>query len=466
MRCRFSKPLSRSRWRIASGSRLPPPMPTRREPRGTLQFARSGGWLLFGVLSLSLLAIGCRTTVDSLGLNRTGDAGRRELRRLSGPTEYKNVFRDVLKRTDQEIAQKLESAFATLFHGNPSDQAIFFAAGNKASIRDIFHNEEVRTEGIGLGMVICVEYDKQVEFDQLWRYAKEHLMVKTGADRGYLNSFCDTGIETNAASRPCLDPFGLQQVAMALILAHGRWGSDGRDAGPDDLDYNSDTWKLLDVMREKERQNGGIVDGITNTFDANTYLVFDEPKVTSFNYTRPAVELPAYYEFWAQATGDPFWRAAAINARGFWNSVAHKDTGLIPVKAYFSGNALSGWNVFAPEGYRAQLNMALDQVWAGTESTIWQLEANRVIDFFAGVLGTDNYGLTYELDGTVIDRSGTDASLVSVNGDMALIASSSNRDQFIQAVWDLEIPAGDTRYYAGLLYLLSLLLLSGEFRVY
>jgi oligosaccharide reducing-end xylanase len=421
-------------------------------------------------LLFCVIVAGCRTTIDNLGYDDVQEAGRRELLKLSGPSTYQNAFRDVLGKPDGEIANKIHSAFDTLFHGTPADQAIFFPMGaGKAAIKDIFHNEEIRTEGMGLGMMICVEYDKQTEFDQLWRYAKENLIVKSGPARGYFNSYCDMSVGRDAESRPCLDPFGLQQFAMALVLAHGRWGSNYQDAGPATIDYNADAWMLLDIMRNKERENGGIIDGITNTFDSRTFLVFDEPKVTAFNYTRPAVEMPAYYDLWAQATGDTFWSAAAINARGFWQSVANQDTGLLPVKAYFSGNEFSGWNLFAPEGYRTQLNLALDQIWTGTNSESWhQTEANRIIDFFASILdaGNENYGMMYELNGAEIDATPPDASLVSVNGDCALIATSPNRQAFIQAVWDLGVPSGDTRYYAGLLYLLSLLMLSGDFRVY
>lgn len=423
-----------------------------------------------GLVCASVLVLaGCRSTLDNLGYDEIQDAGRRELQRLSGPAEYQNAFRDVLGKSDDEIAWRFDNAFNTLFHGNPDNQAIFFPSGNKAVIKDIFHNQEVRTEGIGLGMMICVEYDKQFEFDQLWRYAKENLMVKSGAARGYFNSYCDTAAAADTQSRPCLDPFGLQQMAMALVLAHGRWSSHDDDAGPGAIDYNADAWMLLDAMRDKEKQNGGVIDGITNTFDSSKVLVFDEPVVTSFNYTRPAVEMPAFYDLWAQATGDAFWSVAAINARGLWKSVAHKDTGLLPVKAYFSGNEYAGWNVFAPEGYRTQLNMTLDQIWANKTSDAWyQSEANLIIGFFAGVLasGKPNYGMSYQLDGAPIDEAAPDASLVSVNGDTALISSSSDRQAFIQAVWDLSLPTGDTRYYAGLLYLTSFLILSGQYRVY
>jgi oligosaccharide reducing-end xylanase len=76
--------------------------------------------------------------------------------------------------------------------------------------------------------------------------------------------------------------------------------------------------------------------------------------------------------------------------------------------------------------------------------------------------------MSYELDGTVIDSTAADASLISTNGVSALIAPSTNtnRKAFIQAVWDLQPPSGKNRYYSGLMYLVSVLMLSGEFKVY
>jgi len=37
--------------------------------------------------------------------------------------------------------------------------------------------------------------------------------------------------------------------------------------------------------------------------------------------------------------------------------------------------------------------------------------------------------------------------------------------QFTEALWNTPIPSGQNRYYDGLLYLMSLMHLSGEFRI-
>ena len=50
-------------------------------------------------------------------------------------------------------------------------------------------------------------------------------------------------------------------MVTALIFAHDRWGSTTT------IDYEAGRVDLLNVMRHKEDENGGIVDGVTDTFD-------------------------------------------------------------------------------------------------------------------------------------------------------------------------------------------------------
>ncbi|HSU40731.1 MAG TPA: glycosyl hydrolase family 8, partial [Polyangiaceae bacterium] len=277
---------------------------------------------------------------------------------LRGPDTYDNPFKDVLANlqlTDKDIDDKVEEAFQQLFHGSvtgdindPTNEAIFFpviGAEDEAYIYDVYHRD-VRTEGLGLGMLIAVELDHQPEFDQLWNYAKREKQA-SGASRGYYNSRCD---QTSTVALQCLDPYGLQMFAMALVFAHDRW----RTSALGNIDYEADALGLLDVMLNKERANGGIVDGVTNTFDAETSLVFDEPKTTAASRTRPSILMPAFYELWAQATGNAIFSAAADASRAFFVSVeqAAPTTGLMPLRAYFDGTPVPGSDTFQAETYR------------------------------------------------------------------------------------------------------------------
>jgi oligosaccharide reducing-end xylanase len=176
--------------------------------------------------------------------------------------------------------------------------------------------------------------------------------------------------------------------------------------------------------------------------------------------------MPGYYRLWAEATGDPFWldAANAADAPGaYWAAAANLTTGLWPVRAYFDGMPVSGSDTFVAEGYRTELNVAIDQIWSG--GSAWNVvEANKLLNFFTSQ-NIDQYGTSYQLDGTVI-VSAREPALILANGTLALITTNTDRAAYVSAVWDQPIPSGSARYYAGMLDLLALMILGGQFRVY
>ena len=300
------------------------------------------------LIAAALLPAACTTTVDSIGYN--GAAGI-HLRHLSPRPTPPNPLGTQRMRSDADIASKIAATFDSLFYGDPNTQAIYFPVGSdQANIQDILHNREVRTEGIGLAMMIAVELDKRTEFDRLWTYANNVARYQDGPRAGYFQSSCDTTMATTGA---CDDPYGMQQMLMALILANDRWESD---SGP--VNYEAGAVALLDVMRHKEDQNRGVVDGVTNVFDPDSALPFDVPTAdaAALHIGRPSIVMPAFYELWAEATGDPFWSRAAASARQYWQLAAHPTTGLTPVRATFDGTQLPGSDTFLTESYRAQVS--------------------------------------------------------------------------------------------------------------
>ncbi len=420
-------------------------MPTR---RAVPRLAKVG-------LALALLP-SCNTTLHSIGCGEAGytlDDGA-ALGPLRAPGFYPNAFRDVLGKSDADIAAKIAATFDQLFHGDPSSEAIYFTTGtDQAYILDVYH-DDVRSEGVGLGMMIAVELGKRDEFDRLWRYAKAS-QYASGASQGYFPSFCNMGTTVFA----CDDPFGLQQIATALLLARGRW----KDA-PGTIDYGQEARTLLEIIRYKQEYNCGIVDGVTGTFDPNSKLVYDVPSVDSANTSRPAIAMPAYYELWQRATGDAFWSEAATASRNYWKASANATTGLLPTRARFDGTPVPGSDTFITESYRALFSIVLDHIWIGSQP--WAVdESNRLLQFFAGQ-GIDTYAGGYSLDGsTVVDATHQD-SLVAANGALALIATIDHRTDFINAVWNLVPSTGRPRYYSGIMIMLAQLILSGQMAVY
>src|SRR5204862_4328638 len=119
-------------------------------------------------------------------------------------------------------ASKLAAAFQQLFHGDANDEAIYKTVSgspDRAYIEDVLH-QDIRTEGIGLGMLIAVQMDHRDEFDRLWRYAEASLEHASGAARGYFDSACSGPHDTSVT---CLDPYGLEHILMSLLLANDRW---------------------------------------------------------------------------------------------------------------------------------------------------------------------------------------------------------------------------------------------------
>lgn len=92
----------------------------------------------------------------------------------------------------------------------------------------------------------------------------------------------------------------------------------------------------------------------------------------------------------------------------------------------------------------------------------WQVEqSNRVLDFLApqGIASYPNY---YTLDGEALS-SDHSTGLAAV---ATLAADPGKGKPFVQELWDAKIPSGKWRYYDGMLYLLALLHVSGEFQIY
>lgn len=415
--------------------------------------ARRRAWVL--ALCGQFLAVGCASTVDSVGYDDPKEPiGKAKLLPLVGPDSYPNPFRDLLGKSELEIEVKVGSAFQQLFHGNPDLQSVYTLAGSdQAYIIDYLHGD-IRTEGMGFGMMIAVQLDKQTEFDYLWTYAKSNMLIGSGARKGYFMSFCDA----IAGTVPCVDPYGYEQFVMALIFAHDRWGGASNVTR-----YGDDALELLRVSREKEKDNGGVVEGVTNLFDPIALLPYDLPQSVAATYTRPAVAMPGYYVLWSQATGDPFWIGVATNSRTYLERSANSITGLWPVRASFNGMPLPGNDSFQPEGYRALLNLVTDVLWTG--GTPWEIEqSNRLLRFFYRQ-GIDTYGTSYSLDGTVTLLADREPSLIAMNGALAAVATTAERKAFVQAVWNRDVPSGHQRYYGGLLHLFSLMVLGGKFQV-
>ena len=370
--------------------------------------------------------------------------------------QYRNLFTELLGKSEAEVQQKIDRAWQQLFYGDNDTQRVYYPVGrDMAYIKDI-GNDDIRTEGMSYGMMLAVQLDQREEFDRLWKWAYTYMLQQAGPYQGYFAwHTTDTGeqIDANPA------PDGEEWFVMALLFAANRWGN-----GEGIFNYQAEAQKILDAMLHKNEADHGLA---TNMFDPKTKQVVFVPSGRNATFTDPSYHLPAFYELWARWADkdNSFWKEAAQASRAFWKKTAHPQTGLMPDYAEFDGKPKDDpfHKDFRFDAFRVASNLALDWAWFAADP--WEVEqSNRLLDFFRGQ-GLDRYVNQYALDGKPLsgDRS---AGLVAMNAVAGLAVDPQKSKDFVQALWDLEIPSGQWRYYEGLLYFLALLQVSGNYRVY
>jgi hypothetical protein len=185
-------------------------------------------------------------------------------------------------------------------------------------------------------------------------------------------------------------------------------------------------------------------------------------------FTDPSYHMPHFYELWARWADkdNEFWAEAVTGQpRVSSQTAVHPQTGLAPNYSYFDGKPYDDdYNGnFRYDAFRVGANVGVDHMWFHPSE--WHVEqSNRLLDFFASQ-GIDEYKAEYTLDGEpeVAHRS---PGLIATNAVAALAADPGKGKPFVQALWDQELPTGQYRYYDGLLMLLGLLQLSGNFQIY
>jgi len=353
---------------------------------------------------------------------------------------YRNLFAEVLKKSDSEIGDKLNAAFQSLFHGGDNARIYYEVGTDEAYILDV-NNNDVRSEGMSYGMTIAVQLDKKTEFDRLWKWARN----RTKQQNGY---FAWQASSSGQILSNGVAPDGDEYFAMALILASKRWGD-----GSGIFDYSSEAKSVLDALANR------------GAFNRATHIVAFGPNL---GYGDPSYVLPAFYDYWAcfdDKTRD-FWKSAASAGRQYFHRATHEKTGLAPYLSNFDGSPYSGGPDFNSDSWRVVGNIMMDHHLFAADP--WQTTfAERYAAFFAVEQAKRPAGAEFRLDGTVKAAHDSPAKgLVSQNAMVAFAVPPADGQQFLQDMWDLSIPTGQYRYYDGVLYLLAYLHLSGEFKLY
>lgn len=383
--------------------------------------------------------------------------------------EYRNVFAE-LGKSQEEIQRHLNEAVNGFFEG---DSRVFYPVEPDMAYVEDTGNLDVRTEGMSYGMMICVQTDRQDDFNRLWKWAKTFMQQKEGHQEGYFAWSCKTNGEKNDEG-PASD--GEEYFAMALFFASHRWG-DGEGI----FCYSHEAREILRACLHKG-ENGRPGTPMWNL--ENHQILF----VPGLQFTDPSYHMPHFYELfakWAYEEDRPFWEEAAKASREYFLKACHPVTGLSAEYAEFDGSPLSQsfpWmgvrhDWFASDSYRTAANIGMDFAW--NKKDIGQCEIVRKILRFFGEQ-YDHPHAVYEVDGTPLPDTNygiwvTGLLAATAQGVLVLeepiSADAEDPDvrfaaKWLEAFWNRSMGIGKWRYYENCLYVLSFLALSGNYQIW
>ena len=366
--------------------------------------------------------------------------------------KYRNLFKE-LGYSDAEIDKKVESAWQKLFYGT-DEERIYYPVGEDMAYIYTADTDDVRSEGMSYGMMICVQMDKQEEFNRLWKWAKTHMQHKSGEFKGYFAWQMNTN-GTIKDNTPAAD--GEEYFATSLLFASARWGN-----GEGIYNYNKEAQEILTTMLHQADDGQGV-----NMFNKEHKMPVFCPIGNAATYSDPSYHLPAFYEVWArEAEQDKdFWSEAAEASRQHFKDATNEKTGLGPDYSEYSGAAKNDGNHgdFRFDAWRIAANIACDYAWWAQDS--WATtHANRIQSFFYDQ-GVDSYGNQWSLDGKNLSPDHS-PGLVAMNATASLASSDKKSWSFLEDLWNISPTTGKYRYYDGCLYMMGLLHCSGKFRAY
>jgi oligosaccharide reducing-end xylanase len=191
---------------------------------------------------------------------------------------------------------------------------------------------------------------------------------------------------------------------------------------------------------------------------------------TNVQGTDASYHLPAFYELWARwgpKEDRTFWAAAAAASRELFARVTGPDTGLAPDRSNLDLSPMNGRDgqpsQFGYDSWRTVSNWSVDYSW-------WQKEpqepllSERVQKFLFGQ-GLHTFADRYTLKGEPLSTRHSPGMVAAAAVGSLAAPPGAISNAFLQELWDMGAPSGEQRYFDGMLYLMSLMHLGGEFRV-
>jgi oligosaccharide reducing-end xylanase len=370
------------------------------------------------------------------------------------------------------------------------------------------------------GMMIAVQMDKKREFDALWNWSNTYMLItdKQNPNQGFYAWSMNTD-GTPRSTGPA--PDGEQYYAMALLFAAHRWGN-----AKGIYDYQEQAERILREMRHHPILSGMgplkihpddppfaptpsrfTSPNNTERQQANTNLAIERgekphaPNFSRFGFggnngpswsgpmvndtyfmvrflaskdsidTDPSYHLPAFYELfarWGPEEDRQFWATAADASRGMFYRVVGQKTGLSPDRNNMDGSPLRDWDgklvEFGYDSWRTVSNWSVDYSWWRKEPH--EVELSDRVQRFLIHEGISTFSDRYTLDGVPLStRHSTGMVAAATVGGLAASNQKNARD-FVEELWRTPIPVGDQRYFDGMLYIMSMLHCSGNFRIW
>jgi Endoglucanase Y len=380
--------------------------------------------------------------------------------------KYRNLFAEA-GYSQKDIDAKLENTFKGVFEG---PNKVYFEVGDSMAYISDIKNHDVRTEGMSYGMMIAVQFNRKDIFDKLWRWSKTYMQHQGGSSDGYFAWSCQTSGKRNSGGSAS---DGELYFVTSLIFASNRWGNNSG------INYHAEAKRILDAMMTKTGENG-----VTNLINKEHKLITFVPSKGGDQFTDPSYNIPAFYEVWAKWGGDgraDFWKECAKASRDYLHKACHPKTGLTPDYSEYDGT--SKGTFFHPgaqfrfDSWRVPMNIALDYSWSAADKEWQQQYGNRIQDFLYSQ-GIDKYVDQYNIDGTPVEKVLGAGGYTKLRHSLGLVATSAavslttthqKSKEFIDALWNAKHePYEDgyfDAYYDGLLYLFSIMHLSGNYKI-
>ncbi len=380
--------------------------------------------------------------------------------------EYPNLFKQAGYK-QKDIDAKIAKAWYDLFEG---PNRIYFEAGDSMGYVSDIKNKDARTEGLSYGMMVAVQLDKKDVFDRIWRWSVKYLQHQQGPREGYFAWSINPQTLKKNSEGSASD--GELYYITALLFAANKWGNNTG------IHYYNEARRILDAMWKKDG-TGNIFNLINTEYKQITFV----PEGNNYKWTDPSYHLPAFYEVWAMYAKDgheQFYRDCADTSRVFLHRACHPVTGLNYDYTEFSGEAHpTRWMppAFRYDSWRVPMNITMDYIWFGKDRA-WQEDYARRFQNFLRSKGMDSFEDQFNVDGSKPDfilKAGDfqklrhSLGLISTTTTLSLINKEPSSLDFVHKLWNARLEPYDDGYfdpyYDGLLYMFSLMHLSGKYQL-